>query len=245
MHQFLRQIRLALTRSPCQLVVQCKKFQSTPPCGGRPIAAAPFVHVKGCFNPRPRVGGDNQRIYSQVTGTGFNPRPRVGGDQSGQCSQSNSGRVSIHAPVWGATADDFDPADQISVSIHAPVWGATDVIEHFGGDEDVSIHAPVWGATCLNHDAIEPTKFQSTPPCGGRLPAICISAGRSCFNPRPRVGGDKHDEEAHKDGTVFQSTPPCGGRQQGALTLRPDMAVSIHAPVWGATSKTCFLLRKR
>ena len=34
-----------------------------------------------CFNPRPRVGGDVQRVAcTHFDRTCFNPRPRVGGD---------------------------------------------------------------------------------------------------------------------------------------------------------------------
>src|SRR5690349_15822434 len=33
------------------------KFQSTPPDGGRPLAIA-LLATHGCFNPRPRTGGD-------------------------------------------------------------------------------------------------------------------------------------------------------------------------------------------
>ncbi len=60
----------------------------------------------------------------------------------------------------------------------------------------VSIHAPAWGAT---------TRGGIEPPF---LP---------CFNPRPRMGGDKSRAMSH-----------C------------KLIVSIHAPAWGATRKRYF-----
>ena len=32
------------------------------------------------FNPRPRMGGDENRNLAHALETGFNPRPRMGGD---------------------------------------------------------------------------------------------------------------------------------------------------------------------
>ncbi len=54
--------------------------------------------------------------------------------------------------------------------------------------------------------------FQSTPPYGGRRSRSRSRSCRSGFNPRPRMGGDQRCK-----------------RQSNIL------AVSIHAPVWGAT----------
>jgi len=80
-------------------------------------------------------------------------------------------------------------------------------------DLKVSIHAPVWGATPLRRQWRSDPKFQSTPPYGGRRDITSDDIGETRFNPRPRMGGDPQ-------GGVFKS-----GRN-----------VSIHAPVWGATS---------
>jgi len=80
------------------------------------------------------------------------------------------------------------------VSIHAPAWGATAEGSPQSLAGKVSIHAPAWGATC---------PFLS-------LPCLYI-----CFNPRPRMGGDKYSNV-------------------GAHLCE----VSIHAPAWGATILT-------
>ena len=100
--------------------------------------------------------------------------------------------------------------------------------------------------------------FRSTPPHGGRpRRAVCVSAHRRRFDPRPRTGGDA-DAPAHAAGpAVFRSTPPRGGRPRsparamrdgwfrstpprGGRPTRPmlrprSQRVSIHAPARGAT----------
>ncbi len=50
-----------------------------PVWGATVAGAAIFFKVK-CFNPRPRVGGDDIISTTASSPTGFNPRPRVGGD---------------------------------------------------------------------------------------------------------------------------------------------------------------------
>ena len=79
-----------------------RRFQSTPPCGGRPYVWQGVGRHVICFNPRPRAGGDGETttfaipnrvsIHAPVRGATrsrsdhgtrhhrFNPRPRAGGD---------------------------------------------------------------------------------------------------------------------------------------------------------------------
>ena len=102
---------------------------------------------------------------------------------------------------------------------------------------DISIHAPVWGATYL---------------CQGFFKTC------SYFNPRTRMGCDKGEEITFFIGDKFQSTHPYGVRlpfqfekvldklfqSTHPYGVRPDVpatgvksyGISIHAPVWGATS---------
>ncbi len=79
-----------------------RKFQSTPPHGGRPSRNLHNFSWYLCFNPRPRMGGDatsltgnctpstfqstpphggRRNAYLAQEGVCFNPRPRMGGDQ--------------------------------------------------------------------------------------------------------------------------------------------------------------------
>ena len=94
-------------------------------------------------------------------------------------------------------------------------------------------------------------KFQSTPPYGGRRPlkaGVGVGAG---FNPRPRMGGDHTFQLLTKRTTSFNPRPRMGGDKDYGNERSP-IVVSIHAPVWGATSvvapsvgDTCFNPRPR
>ena len=80
--------------------------------------------------------------------------------------------------------------------------------------ERVSIHAPAWGATSSKARLTQRMKmFQSTRPHGARLVDVPSVSVKGSFNPRARMGRD--DE-----------------RTTGSSCV----AVSIHAPAWGATS---------
>src|SRR5690606_14295701 len=58
------------------------------------------------------------------------------------------------------------------------------------------------------------------------------------FNPRPRMGGDLVLWGLICFDDVFQSTPPYGGRHRHLPVVAVILDVSIHAPVWGATTLT-------
>ena len=63
--------------------------------------------------------------------------------------------------------------------------------------------------------------FQSTLPCGER----------------------PYDDDNSSILLPFQSTLPCGERLKSCTINRDSDAISIHAPVWGATSRTMRRLR--
>ena len=50
------------------------------------------------------------------------------------------------------------------------------------------------------------------------------------------MGGDAVTGCRDRRRSLFQSTPPHGGRRRRALRACPALAVSIHAPAWGATA---------
>ena len=78
----------------------------------------------------------------------------------------------------------------------------------------VSIHAPAWGATA-GHEQSD-----------GR---------RDRFNPRSRVGSDTRMSRSAASTSSFQSTLPRGERLDRVPLTGARLAVSIHAPAWGAT----------
>ena len=139
-------------------------FQSTSPREGRRIR---ITRLRMRFNPRPHTRGDSPH-----------------GLPLWLCS------VSIHAPTRGATAiPEFDRLGN-EVSIHAPARGATPLAYYGTQQVHVSIHAPARGATCMYVFSSGFTRFQSTPPRGGRQRLVLICPKPKSFNPRPRAGGD-------------------------------------------------------
>jgi len=82
-----------------------------------------------------------------------------------------------------------------------------------GGDGPVSIHAPAWGATKVVDTVADTVQFQSTRPHGARPVMATAPSGN----------------------TWFQSTRPHGARQGQEVLGDTGLAVSIHAPAWGAT----------
>ena len=92
----------------------------------------------------------------------------------------------------------------------------------------------------------------------------CCFLDRSSFNPRSRVGSDDINVLPHQCVEQFQSTLPCGERPWAVTLVGPQfdmfqstlpcgerrprgrrrqrsLAVSIHAPVWGATPVNRFV----
>ena len=121
--------------------------------------------------------------------------------------------VSIHAPVKGATVYLFHVSISFRVSIHAPVKGATFDGEDHWLTAQVSIHAPVKGATKWKKGrkylalSFNSRSREGSDPIGYFFQKPCIS-----FNSRSREGSDK-----------------------AGIPYIADKAVSIHAPVKGAT----------
>ena len=169
--------------------------------------------------------------------------------------------VSIHAPVWGATCRvaNTAPFNCLFQSTrprgarHFPRRPRGNVPQCFNPrarvERDprslgahpprvlVSIHAPVWGATfVIPNESPDGEEFQSTRPCGARLPlhstvpdtdtvsihapvwgatSLCQAGATApgSFNPRARVGRDGATRGAGGETCLFQSTRPCGARR--------------------------------
>ncbi len=78
--------------------------------------------------------------------------------------------------------------------------------------------------------------FQSTLPCGERLKTLRLLLRFSRFQSTlpcgERLEGKVRTDKENK----FQSTLPCGERHVKGNTYAGRISISIHAPVWGATS---------
>ena len=188
-------------------------FQSALPRGER---LSPIMHsyLAYCnFNPRSRVGSDNQCHIVPHYFSNFNPRSRVGSDADLQQVVALLGdfnprsrvgsdkivngliekhRISIRAPAWGATSSSISQSVRSSISIRAPAWGATQscisciwLYRYFNPRSRVGSDSKITYCTILNF----------------------------YFNPRSRVGSD-------------------GTKTEEILNI----GISIRAPAWGATS---------
>ena len=165
----------------------------------------------------------------------FNPRPRVGGDDLVDGVDVDVLPVSIHAPAWGATGLALVAALVSKFQSTPPRGGRRGIAAGGEQAEEVSIHAPAWGATAgANASSIDSLKFQSTPPRGGRPGFAVILPAPGGFNPRPRVGGDCEEGNEEEGCEVSIHAPAWGATWQ---VERADQVcgVSIHAPAWGAT----------
>ena len=126
----------------------------------------------------------------------------------------NYSGISIHAPAWGATrvtstlqknVHPFQSTHPHGVRLAAKATVTAFVV--------ISIHAPAWGATRKALSQNRSVQFQSTHPHGVRLkPVWPFLQMDPNFNPRTRMGCDRFREADTR-----------------------AMAISIHAPAWGAT----------
>ena len=204
-----------------------RRFQSTPPRGGRLAGPGRSGPWRSCFNPRPRVRGDlASRPGSRCPDVSIRA-PRVRGDSRSSASGSQDmfqstpprgGRQS--RPTFGHRAG-FNPRPRV------------------GGDFfDSSNEAIAWW-------------FQSTPPRGRLVGSRSQLHRDQQFQSTPPRRGDRN-RVAFDAVNEFQSTPPREGRRDRQeptglrFNPRPRVRgdcpnrrhavrrhVSIHAPAWG------------
>ncbi len=186
----------------------------------------------------------------------FNPRPREGGDFRLLCTICRH-RVSIHAPAKGATISAMNCSIVIACFNPRPREGGDPFCDRLSAVLTVSIHAPAKGATIVSKlyrqhsllfQSTPPRRgrrrsiatgyracmFQSTPPRRGRLICLCNRFGCSCFNPRPREGGDLHIAPTFQCTMVSIHAPAKGATMLNHVNHQ-QCDVSIHAPAKGAT----------
>ena len=209
-------------------------FQSTPPRGGRPVRIVNKIRMSS-FNPRPRAGGDAFFAFKFVTQWRFQSTPPRGGrpmptslrqwTTAFQSTPPRGGRqfdgacgivldvVSIHAPARGATPIAFGMQAIYKFQSTPPRGGRRNSIRIYRQNNGFQSTPPRGGRLKRMKSEIHIYEFQSTPPRGGRRPGRCLCAFGTCFNPRPRAGGDKIR----------------------VINIIIDTIVSIHAPARGAT----------
>ena len=212
-----------------------RRFQSAPPCGGRPRHSRRRACLRR-FQSAPPCGGRRGALFPVITKGWFQSAPPCGGRRPLRLVRRARVGVSIRAPVRGATAAGarwhcragrFNPRPRAGGDVplgrgdgaaamfqSAPPCGGR--LPHLAQAEalaPVSIRAPVRGATGPRKSVQGSRMFQSAPPCGGRLTGAANLP----------------------DPDWFQSAPPCGGRRVRRAQAQAGAAVSIRAPVRGAT----------
>ena len=212
-------IRAPVRGATCRFSVPCRcptLFQSAPPCGGRPDSIDTHSPVDIGFNPRPRAGGDVDGVVFAITYE-FQSAPPCGGRLYLSVAIHISVIVSIRAPVRGATRGQRHQSG---------IWWRFNPRPRAGGDLD---------HRCAPHR--DRRRFNPRPRAGGDdRPRQRLASRTKSFNPRPRAGGDPSALPGTRSTSRwFQSAPPCGGRQFDPYPRSRSVAVSIRAPVRGAT----------
>ena len=104
---------------------------------------------------------------------------------------------------------------------------------------DVSIHAPLRGATPTTHTALpRDIGFNPRSLAGSDGNDKTVAFQVNGFNPRSLAGSDVKLIEYAAQWHLFQSTLPCGERRPQPFPAPRYRAVSIHAPLRGATKAT-------
>ena len=124
----------------CASTARCFTARARP----RPLSPTSCV---GCFNPRPREGGDARCVMALRWWACFNPRPREGGDVSRAVEAGRHVLFQSAPPRRGRRAVRGLDAPAAEVSIRAPAKGAT--------------------SECSG-TMLTSTRFQSAPPRRGR-----------------------------------------------------------------------------
>ncbi len=101
--------------------------------------------------------------------------------------------------------------------------------------EIVSIHAPAWGATRSRTSQINSSRFQSTPPHGGRLTVLNGPGRNGKVSIHAPAWGATGGTGFHLVTNAVSIHAPAWGATSEQYEQVLDFAVSIHAPAWGAT----------
>ncbi len=214
-------------------------FQSTCPCGARPLVVRTASNLDGVSIHVPVWGTTRNQSHLHHY-AGFNPRARVGHDKNRLTSLS-VGLVSIHVPVWGTTLRAMIRYPENSFQSTCPCGARRNRSATWFNSSVVSIHVPVWGTTRLMASVIGRTPFQSTCPCGARPMFRYMFGAHKTFQSTCPCGARRGYFFEYCQQAEFQSTCPCGARPFRSYYAQHP-CVSIHVPVWGTTEPQATLI---
>ncbi len=238
-------------------------FQSTLPHGERPARVTHTARASKRFNPRSRMGSDQDKSRPDGRALRFNPRSRMGSDGWGFCPGICPHRFNPRSRMGSDVrmASVYSPEDAfqstlphgerlrsaslrettVMVSIHAPAWGAT------SSGPDLSGRSRRFNPRSrMGSDGWIPLKlrrlevFQSTLPHGERPPRADGASSITTFQSTLPHGERRLSGASFFFQGLFQSTLPHGERRRRYLRRQYPLRVSIHAPAWGATLATAF-----
>ena len=101
-------------------------------------------------------------------------------------------------------------------------------------DSGVSIHAPTWGATQFISCIESTTRFNPRSHMGSDRGQVSAYFGSRSFNPRSHMGSDVLFLLLSLLLVSFNPRSHMGSDTKTGNNS-PSLAVSIHAPTWGAT----------
>ena len=138
-------------------------------------------------------------------------------------------------PVRGATIATTRSSKSAGFQSTHPVRGATCNCPHWCYWCPISIHAPREGCDPTQLSTLPThTYFNPRTPHGVRLyRLINIPEGSVDFNPRTPHGVRRLKYYISNPSRAFQSTHPSRGATYRSLICRPNMSISIHAPLTG------------
>ena len=237
-------------------------FQSTLPRGERRQEGALHMVCTSHFNPRSRVGSDAngslaipdvmlisihapawgatiyvntedvEAIFQSTLPRGERPAtfPEDTANGKFQSTLPRGERLRVRTPLFSArtfqsTLPRGERLQQIAINRYCCV---------------ISIHAPAWGATCKTQKrATSVLNFNPRSRVGSDNYQPRQQQRQQDFNPRSRVGSDWLWREHQTRVYHFNPRSRVGSDYWGDRMTKVELNISIHAPAWGATERTC------
>ena len=150
-------------------------------------------------------------------------------------------------PARGATPGTADDRRAAAISIHAPRTGSDTgarIRPRFSATFQSTL--PARGATAQGYQINPATIFQSTLPARGATYQIKPGNPAENFNPRSPHGERRYHLLNLHSVFQFQSTLPARGATKADMSsLKPEAAISIHAPRTGSDCRSARQMAKR
>ena len=188
-------------------------FQSTRPCGARPLPACVYNGYECVSIHAPLRGATTCPSRTLGDPRCFNPRAPAGRDPVTASKGVLHATVSIHAPLRGATSASRKARILSQFQSTRPCGARRMEQPCRAGKSSFNPRAPA--GRDVKHYGLTAAlaEFQSTRPCGARRHWPRFKWEWMRFNPRAPAGRDTGAVTIDNAGFWFQSTRPCGARR--------------------------------